>query len=160
MSPANTATSDILTVFPFQTSNQQGKSQTTPVNPGKLSLSFNEVNNSAPTLLFRVTYTPLHNICCVVWLPPRPQVASRILKNLLKVYTKPFLSDASEINVLNKKNLPLQKLGVFQIFYCSASVGPMFSFCSYSFAHACTFSKCAAVISRRGLHISTISCSS
>lgn len=72
MSPANTATSDILTVFPFQTSNQQGKSQTTPVNPGKLSLSFNEVNNSAPTLLFRVTYTPLHNICCVVWLPPRP----------------------------------------------------------------------------------------
>lgn len=54
---------------------------------------------------------------------------------------KPFLSDASEIDVLNKKNLPLQKLRVFQIFYCSASVGPMFSFCSYSFALACSLFK-------------------
>lgn len=41
VSPANAATSTILISFPFQTTNQLGKCETTPMNPDKPSLPSN-----------------------------------------------------------------------------------------------------------------------
>lgn len=140
MSPANTASSVILTVFPFQTSNQLRKIQTTPVNLVKLSLSFNHLNNSAPTLLFGATYISIHNICCVIWLPPPP---SKLHLTSWKIFWKStwshsFLMLQRSMYLIRKISLckteSLSNILLFRLSWANVLIlFPFFCFCLQPF---------------------------
>lgn len=94
-----------------------------------------------------------------------PTGMSRLEKELLEVYMKPFFIGVSrDIWDLNKKNPPSAEIGrashdLRNVLLSKSSVDPMFSFCSYSFAHACSLFKMWSHHSQGETAYSTSSCS-
>lgn len=91
---------------------------------------------------------------------------SHLEKELLEVYMKPFFTGASrdiwEFN--KKKNLSFAETGrvshdLPNVLLSKSSDDPMFSFCSYSFAHACSLFKMWSHHSQGETAYSTSSCS-